>query len=416
MQTQQTQDIFALGLGLQSPWGVDEQHLDTTTEPFTLHLRLGAARGSLYPCPVCGKLCKAHDYQEMRWRHLDFFQHHCYLTAKVPRVNCSEHGFGRVRVPWARPGSGFTLLFEQVILSLAREMPVCKIAKLVGVTDKRLWRVLQYYVSEALRRLDLSSVNAIALDETASKRGQNYVTVFIDMERDDRPVLFATPGKGKECLREFARFLERHNGNVDNILEVVCDMSAAFSRGAEEVFPYSRVTIDWFHVVKLFTDAVDRVRRLESKHEQLPRGSRFAVLKNSTTPKTANQEAALQELERRGLCTATAYRVKELLRWVNQSASMVDARWHFEVFCKYTRQIAGDNPLLRPIVTAVGTVEKHLGGIVRRWRSLFSNARLESMNGLFQLARSRARGFRNPATFCLMIYLIGAPIADVLWR
>ena len=124
----------------------------------------------------------------------------------------------------------------------------------------------------------------------------------------------------------------------------------------------------------------------------------------------------MQELERRGLCTATAYRVKELLRFVGQSDTMVEARWHFEAFCKYARQIAGDNPLLRPIVTAVGTVEKHLSGIVRRWKSLFSNARLESMNGLFQLARSRARGFRNPATFCLMIYLIGAPICDMLWR
>ena len=60
----QTQDIFALGLGLQSPWGVDAQHLDTTTEPFTLNLRLSAARGSLYPCPVCGKLCKAHDFHQ----------------------------------------------------------------------------------------------------------------------------------------------------------------------------------------------------------------------------------------------------------------------------------------------------------------------------------------------------------------
>ena len=100
-------------------------------------------------------------------------------------------------------------------------------------------RVLQHYAFEALNRFDLSTVHAIALDETVNKRGQQYVTVFVDMERDVRQVLFATPGKWKECLREFARFLENHNGSVDNIFEVVCDMSAAFTRGAEEVFPYS---------------------------------------------------------------------------------------------------------------------------------------------------------------------------------
>ena len=103
-----------------------------------------------------------------------------------------------------------------------------KAAKLVGVADKRRWRVLQHYVCEALQRLDLSSVNAIALDETASKRGQRYAIVLTDMERDERPVLFATPGKGNECLREFVRFLEKHNGSVGNIFAVVCDMSAAF--------------------------------------------------------------------------------------------------------------------------------------------------------------------------------------------
>ena len=103
----------------------------------------------------------------------------------------------------------------------------------------------------------------------------------------------------------------------------------------------------------------------------MPHGSRFAVLKNSTTPKTARQEAALQELAERGLYTATAYRVKELLRWVRQTDTAVKARWQLEIFCKYVRQITEDVPLLRPIEKAVATVEKHLNGIVRRWTSLF---------------------------------------------
>ncbi|KDM66854.1 transposase, IS204/IS1001/IS1096/IS1165 family protein [Acidiphilium sp. JA12-A1] len=64
------------------------------------------------------------DFAEFRWRHLNFFQHHCIILARVPRADCPEHGVKRVRVPWAREGSGFTLLFEQVALMLAREMPV----------------------------------------------------------------------------------------------------------------------------------------------------------------------------------------------------------------------------------------------------------------------------------------------------
>ncbi|MEF3169454.1 MAG: transposase family protein [Deltaproteobacteria bacterium] len=48
----------------------------------------------------------------MTWRHLNFFQHHCYITAKVPRVRCEGHGIRQIEVPWARKGSMFTILFE----------------------------------------------------------------------------------------------------------------------------------------------------------------------------------------------------------------------------------------------------------------------------------------------------------------
>jgi len=55
------------------------------------------------------------------------------------------------------------------------------------------------YIGKAIDRLDLSDVQAVALDETAAKRGHEYVTVFIDLDAVEKPVLFVTPGKGKEC-------------------------------------------------------------------------------------------------------------------------------------------------------------------------------------------------------------------------
>ncbi|SEK50587.1 zinc-finger of transposase IS204/IS1001/IS1096/IS1165 [Halomonas daqiaonensis] len=66
----------------------------------------------------------AHDFAEKTWRHLNFFQHHCYLHARVSRTKCPEHGVRRIKVPWARPGSDLTLLFEQSAMSLVKEMPV----------------------------------------------------------------------------------------------------------------------------------------------------------------------------------------------------------------------------------------------------------------------------------------------------
>ncbi|MGE4403647.1 MAG: transposase family protein [Desulfobulbus sp.] len=96
-------DIITLGLGLQEPWESTGQILDTSKSPNELRLTIAAQRGTLFPCPVCGKLCHAHDFKEMTWRHLNFFQHHCSITASVPRVRCPEHKVKQVTVPWAIP-------------------------------------------------------------------------------------------------------------------------------------------------------------------------------------------------------------------------------------------------------------------------------------------------------------------------
>jgi len=58
-------DIIALGLGLASPWEIVSQVLDTEKKPHELRLTLKAGRGSEFPCPVCGKQCKAHDFKEL---------------------------------------------------------------------------------------------------------------------------------------------------------------------------------------------------------------------------------------------------------------------------------------------------------------------------------------------------------------
>jgi len=386
----------------------------TDKQPNELHLAVAAEPGARFPCPTCGRLCRPHDWKELNWRHLNFFQHACIISARVPRTDCPDHGVLRIAVPWARPDSGFTLLFEQAALLLMREMPVSAAARITGVTDQRLWRILQFYVGQAIERLDLSQVQAIALDETAARRGHEYVTVFIDLDAADKPVRFVTPGKGKDCMTAFRAFLSEHGGEPTRIAEVVCDMSAAFLAAAGENFPQAAVTVDWFHVVQIFTTAVEQVRRAETHHRALPKGVRWATLKRPEALTDA-QRQALDELETGGFATAEAYRAKEMLRWVRQADTPQAARWRLSHFLNHisTRLDQADS-ILDPVRGAVETVRRHTNRIIRRWLSGHSNARLEALNGLFQAARARARGYRKAATFACIIYLIGAPIGDLL--
>jgi transposase len=282
-------DVFSLGLGLSAPWKLASQRLDLEKRPHELRLELVADRGALFPCPQCQRACKAHDFESFTWQHLNFFQHHCFITARVPRVDCPDHGVKRAAVPWARPGSRFTLLFEQAALVLVREMPVLAASRFIGITDKRLWRIVDHYVRHAIAGLDLRGVRSIGLDETASKRRHNYVTVFIDMDRRDKPVIFVTPGKGKACVADFRAFMLAHGGEPDLVAEVVCDMSPAFLAAATENFPNAALTVDWFHVVQLFTTAVDQVRKAEARQRNFPKAARWAVLKAGDRTLTNDQ-------------------------------------------------------------------------------------------------------------------------------
>jgi transposase len=392
-----------------------DQRLDIDKQPHELHLTVRAERGTKYACPVCGQSCAAHDFQDKAWRHLNFFQHHCYIHASVPRVKCPEHGVKLVDVPWARKGSAFTLLFEQAALTLVKEMPVNAAARIIEINDKRLWRIVEHYVTQAVEQFDLSSVEAVGLDETACKRGQHYVTVFIDMQRREKPVLFVTPGKGKATVEAFAQFLKTHNGHPEHVLEVVCDMSGAFLSAVPVHLPNAQITVDWFHIVKAFTDALDEVRRAESQIKPMPKHLRWATLKRGEADHlTTNQLLAIAELVAQGLDTATAWRIKERLRWVRLATTVQGVRWRITRFINYASELIGESELLEPMRKALQTLGAHSEQVVRRWTSTYTNARLEGFNGLFQAARARARGYRNTQTFMTIIYLIGSPAGTIL--
>lgn len=190
-------------------------------------------------------------------------------------------------------------------------------------------------------------------------------------------------------------------------------MSGAFLAAVGETFDQAAVTVDWFHVVQMFTKAVDQVRRTEAKQTKLPKALRWAILKRADGRLTNAQADALTELETSGLLTAIAWRIKEMLRWIRNADSVQAARWRITHFLRHASKLLADDPILDPVRKALNSFERHLERILQRWMSTHSNARLEGLNGLFQAARARARGYRNTTTFATMIYLIAAPLGDL---
>lgn len=396
-----TNPLFTLALGLSAPWFVEKTSFDAKAK--ILELTLDFSRGARFPCPECGQAdCAVYDTEEKRWRHLNFFEHQAFITARTPRVECSKCAVRLVKVPWARPNAGFTLLLEAMILEMARNMPILCIGQLLGVDDKRIWRVLKHYVDDAVKRMDCSQVKAVGIDETSARKRHDYVTLFYDLEQ--RRLLYVADGKEAETVEKFGDFLIYHDGDPDRITEISSDMSPAFIKGAREQLPKAKITFDRFHVAKVLGDALEKIRREEWRNGLAVKGARFALLKRPQRL-TKRDKILLQEVYDRCADLGEAHRLKEMFRDLYAQPDWEAGRG----FLKAWVAIAIDSGL-EHMIKAAKTLQKHRLGILHWFKSRLSNAVMEGLNSLIQAAKRKARGYRSHETFRLVAYLVAGKL------
>jgi transposase len=386
-----------------------------------LGLTLDFTRGARFPCPEEGCVeagCSVHDTVDKTWRHLDFFEHQAFLRARVPRVRCGAHGVHLVKVPWARPDSGFTLLFEVAMLTYAKQMPIAPLAKMAREHDTRIWRVIEHHVNRARAGMDFSDVTDIGMDETSARRGQDYVSIFMDLT--ERRVMFATEGREASTVQAFAADLKAHGGAPTTRIErVCCDMSPAFIKGIKTHLSSEppeaegtsdghqpQVVFDRYHVVAKANDAVDTVRRAEAKTRPELKRSRYAWLKNDANL-TAKQREQLSWLNRPSmqLKTARAARWRDDFNGFYDQPTAAHAEAYLRRWCYGAKRSR-----LEPVKEFVRMVEAHWDGIVAWQQSRLSNGLLEGTNSLIQAAKRRARGYRSKPKMITIIYLIAGKL------
>lgn len=271
-----SKEIFRIALGLSNPWYVERVEFIDSTDSKELHLYLNFERG--YQFPTSTGSSSAYDTVDRTWQHLNFFQHRCYLHARVPRVKTGEGSIHQVSVPWARENSGFTLLFEAyAMLLIESEMPVSKVSECTKVTAPRIWRVFNCWIQRALSKDTLDEVTQIGMDETSRKKGHNYITLFVDLEQ--RRTIHICEGRDADTIEDFTKSLEAKGGDKQKIEIVSMDMSPAFISGAMEHLPDAQLVFDKFHLVQSLNKALDEVRIAERKGNDLLKGHKYTILK-----------------------------------------------------------------------------------------------------------------------------------------
>jgi transposase len=200
------------------------------------------------------------------------------------------------------------------------EMPVKPVAELVSEEDKKIWRGRARLRRSEVEAQDLVGMERLGIDDTSFRLGQSCVSVFADLDPSERRAVFVAEGRAQDTVEQFAGFLAGHVGEAEKIAEVCQDVSGAYFAAVRKHFKRAQVTFDRLHVKQKLGEAIDEVRRGESKQRrQLPKNTCYLWLKRRANL-TARQQDWLDHLRQQPLQTARAY--ERALRFDDLTSSM----------------------------------------------------------------------------------------------
>lgn len=390
----QDRQLYAQILGVADPWRVDGVELRLAEGQVVV--RIGRLEATPLACPVCGRACPGYDTQERRWRHLDTCQYETILEAPVPRCECPEHGVKQIAVPWAERGSRFTALFERLAIDWMREVGRAAVARRMGLSWSESHGIMRRAVRRGLARRREENYPLLGVDEKSFQKGHEYVTIVNDLTRN--VVLYVGDDRTQASLDGFYDSLT--DAQKSAVEAVAMDMCQAYVASTSAKLPdgASKIVFDKFHIAKLLSEALDKVRREENKrlqaagNEQLV-GTRYVWLRNPLN-ESAEQAMAAKSLRKSLLATARAWRLKETFMDFFNYRYAANARKFFDRWYAWARRSRLD-----PIKKVAKTLKSRLANLLTYCRIPITNAASESLNSKIQWIKYTARGFRSRQGF-----------------
>lgn len=375
-------ELYAQILGIKNPWRVAQVELALSKGEVAVHVEQD--KDAQQYCPTCKKPSPGYDSRIRRWRHLDTCQYKTILVTNIPRVKCQEHGVVTVSVPWAEPGSGFTAMFEALVIDWLKEASISAVSRLMSLSWNAIDCIMQRAVKRGLSRRGTLNMTQIGVDETAFKKRHDYVTIVSDPKAGT--VLHVGSDRKKNTLKAwYASLTEEQRVAIES---VSMDMWPAFINATLESLPGAKekIAFDKFHIAKYLGEAVDKVRRQEHKalmvegYDDL-KGSKYKWLYNpeNMTHKQTRQFSALRDSV---LKTARAWAIKELAMslWDYVSKTWALKGWKrwlsWAVRCR-----------LDPIKKVAKTIKAHLWGILNAVILKVSNGPAEGLNSRIKMIK-----------------------------
>ena len=388
-------ELYRAILGLESPWTVARVDLDVKQQRVDVYAEHGKRK--TWPCPECEAPCGLHDHDEERtWRHLDSCQFKTLLHARIPRVRCDKHGVLQVRVPWAEPGGRFTAMFERWAIDLLQETSVDGGAGLLGISWDEAHHIMQRAVERGLARREHRVPKELGLDEKSIGKDLRFATIATDIQAG--AVIDVAEGRTKQsvyrCLGSYSL------ADLACVEAVAIDMSPTYIgavcaciEGAPE-----KIVFDRFHVVQHMTNAVDKVRRGESKQlreegDDRLVGSRYVWLYGRENLPD-KYHVTFNALRSANLKTARAWAIKEQLRDLWDQPTLEDGQAWWTGWFRWA-----SHSRLEPVKKVARMIKAHLPNVLTYFTHRITSATNEAINGVIKTLINRAHGFRSFPNF-----------------
>lgn len=391
-------------LGLAAPWTVTRVELNVAEHQVDVWVE--HPEGVKWLCPQCGGdsdefPCRDHA-QERTWRHLDTCQFKTYLHARIPRVECPEHGVVNVSLPWAEPHGRFTVLMEAWIIEVLKECAsITGACYLTDLSWDEVFGVMQRAVARGQARKAARPVPHLGVDEKAFRRGHSYMTVVCDLDRST--VEYVSEGRTTESLAEY--YETQSAARLAAVEAVAMDMWEPYVRATLEHVPLAteKIVFDRFHIMKHMNEAVEEVRReehreLSQQQDDTLKGTKHWWLYASENLPDQHQ-AAFTRVRDQNLRTSRAWAIKETLRelWFYRSIG-----WARKFFRQWYDWAVPSK--LEPVREVAAMLRRRLEQVLNYCKHEITNAVAEGLNSKIMAIKRRACGYRNKENFKTAIY------------
>ena len=238
--------------------------------------------------------------------------------------------------------------------------------------------------TQARARIDASDVTRVAIDETAARRGHDYITLFVDI--DQARVLFATEGNDASTVAAFADDLTAHGGDPEAIERGLHRHEPGLHQGRDREPAQRR------HHLRQVPCRQDHQRRRRPGAPRRTKAAKPAARhplhlaaqpSQPVRPATRRRcEACRRVISRPHAPTRSGSPSRTSTSNLSeQAAAAYLKKWYF--WATHSR--------LEPIIDAAHTVKRHWDGILRWFDSKIANGLIEGINSLVQAAKAKAR-------------------------